>query len=229
MNPSLKTLCDHLGYQFKDSTLLEQALTHRSYDKNNNERLEFLGDALLNVCVAELLFDLQPPYQEGALTRLRANLVNGEMLATLAKELQIDEYIRMGAGEKKTGGAQRKSTLENTIEAIIAAIYLDSDITVCRQKINDWFSKKLEEAISEGVKKDPKTQLQEHTQANKLTLPTYQTIKVQGKDHQQEFRVTCSISELSHVGIGVGSSRRRAEQEAAQTVLHWLEKNESNT
>jgi ribonuclease-3 len=218
----LDVLSERLGYSFQDITLLEMALTHRSLGVINNERLEFLGDAVLNFCIGEKLFHEYPNLTEGGLSRLRSNLVNGETLAKIAQELRIYDYLRLGVGEMKSGGVQRKSILANTMEAIIGAIYLDSGIGICQQRVLSWFTEQFVLLMSEGVRKDPKTQLQEHLQANKMPLPHYTLLTVDGREHSQVFKVQCRVAGLRQVAIGVGSSRRRAEQDAAQRFLDLL-------
>ncbi len=219
MKTSLDKLGETLGYKFHDISLLETALTHRSCGHNNNERLEFLGDALLNFYVADNLFQQYPDMTEGGLSRMRANLVNGDALAVLAKEFMISNYLRLGAGELKSGGIQRKSILSNAMEAIIGAIYLDGGNDVCRQRILSWLSDKIDAITTDGVQKDPKTLLQEYLQARKMALPHYQVLAVDGKEHSQVFKVDCRVPGVPHVAIGLGSSRRRAEQDAAQKFL----------
>lgn len=226
---TLAPLYEKLGYTFQDPNLLVTALTHRSLGERNNERLEFLGDALLNFCIAEKLFHEHAQLQEGQLSRLRANLVNGDILNTLAQHLEISHYLRLGAGELKSGGAQRRSILANAMEAIIGAIYLDGGIAVCQQWINTWFSSAEIIAASRGVKKDPKTQLQEYTQARKLNLPHYAILTQTGKEHNQVFKVKCSVAEISMEAIGKGVSRRRAEQAAAEALLNLLQQSKNKS
>jgi ribonuclease-3 len=224
MKPSvtLKDLCKQLNYQFQDISLLERALTHRSYGDKNNERLEFLGDAVLNFCIAEKLFHQYPAYKEGDLSRSRSNLVNGEILAVLATEFNISCYLKMGAGELKSGGLERKSTLADTMEAIIGAIYLDGGADVCREQIAGWFSKAFVTKASRGHQKDPKSQLQEYLQAQKIALPVYALLSITGKENEQLFQVSCSISGLPHTIQGSGTSRKYAEQDAAAKILKLL-------
>ncbi len=222
MPTSLQPLCDKLGYEFRDLSLLQMALTHRSFGRMNNERLEFLGDSLLNFCIAEKLYQDHPHLSEGGLSRLRANLVNGEVLAVLAKELTISDYLRLGPGEMKSGGLQRKSILSNTMEAIIGAVFLDGGIEVCRQRILHWFIGQLQLSTAQGVKKDPKTSLQEYLQAKKYALPQYKLLSVEGREQNQNFKIECRVPGLSEIVIGQGSNRRRAEQNAAEQFLHRL-------
>jgi len=218
----MKNFCKQLDYRFKDISWLKLALTHRSYSDHNNERLEFLGDSLLNFCIAEKLFHEYPDSREGDLSRLRANLVNGEVLAALAKKLGVSQYMKMGAGELKSGGLERKSTLANAMEAIIGAIYLDGGTDACRQQIALWFSDAFIQAASRGAQKDPKTQLQEYLQAKKMELPVYTVLSMQGHEHTQLFQVSCHIPTLPHTTKGKGSSRKGAEQDAATKLLALL-------
>lgn len=219
---TLTPLYKKLGYTFKDPELLTTALTHRSLGERNNERLEFLGDALLNFCIAEKLFHEHAQLQEGQLSRLRANLVNGDILSTLAQQLDISQHLHLGAGELKSGGAQRRSTLANAMEAIIGAIYLDGGMEVCQERINTWFFSAEIVAASRGTKKDPKTQLQEYTQAHRISLPRYAILTQTGKDHNQIFKVQCTVAEINMSAAGKGPSRRRAEQAAAEALLKLL-------
>lgn len=216
----LNKLCQKLAYTFTDVDLLKAALTHRSVRADNNERLEFLGDAIVNFIIAEALFQQFPHVQEGALSRMRANLVNGETLAELAHELALNEFVRLGPGELKSGGHQRASILANAMEAVIAAIYRDSDMATCREHVLKWYASRLAEVEADKVKKDAKTCLQEYLQARKLNLPQYTVIEVAGEAHQQIFTVSCAVpdSRLPNTQ-GQGSSRRRAEQEAAKALL----------
>jgi ribonuclease-3 len=218
----MKKFVQQFARPFKDISFLKMALTHRSYGEKNNERLEFLGDSLLNFCIAEKLFHEHPDYQEGTLTRMRANLVNAEVLAALAKKLEVHKYIKMGAGELYSGGADRKSTLADAMEAIIAAIYLDGGAEACKRQIAIWFSDSFVKATSRGIQKDPKTQLQEYMQAKKMNLPVYHILSETGDAHTRLFRVTCHISTWPHPIEGTGSSRKRAEQDCAEKLLALL-------
>lgn len=219
MKGALDKLCKKLGYTFKDFTYLDMALTHRSRSSANNERLEFLGDSLLNFCIAQKLFQTYPDLDEGGLSRLRANLVNGDVLAEIAQEFRVSDYLRLGAGEIKSGGVLRKSILANVVEAIIGAIYLDSDVNICQQKILTWYAARLKAITVKGVTKDPKTQLQEFAQAKKMPLPKYVLVATEGKDHNQRFRIECQVPGWTFSAIGEGTSRRRAEQDAAEKFL----------
>lgn len=218
----LGRLIQQLGYQFKNALLLEAALSHRSVGNQNNERLEFLGDAILNFIIAAELFKLYPKAREGELSRMRARLVNGEMLAILANEFQLGDFLRLGAGELKSGGYRRQSILADAMEAIIGAIYLDADLQTCQERILNWFGSRLAAVTSLDSLKDPKTQLQEYLQAQKLPLPEYKIIAITGEAHAQTFYITCTVAGIPHISEGVGPSRRKAEQEAAQKMFEIL-------
>ena len=222
MSTSLKSLFQILGYHFKDASLLELALTHRSYSDPNNERLEFLGDAILNDLITQKLFHEYPHHQEGDLSRFRANLVNRDILAVLAKKLEISQYLHLGAGELKSGGLERSSILADAMEAVIGAIYLDGGMQACQDRITAWYSNVFIDSSSRGLKKDPKTQLQEYLQAHKMNLPVYTLISVEGNEHMKIFHMACHIDALKQTSTGQGSSRRRAEQDAAQHLLMAL-------
>ncbi|RZU44899.1 RNAse III [Fluviicoccus keumensis] len=212
-----------LGYRFKQPELLELALTHRSVSGNrNNERLEFLGDSILGMLVAEYLFQHFPKEKEGRLTRLRASLVNQDMLARLARELHIGDFLRLGSGELKSGGFRRDSILADGFEAILGAIYLDSgDIAVCRDCLYRWYGEHLANVESTSPAKDPKSRLQEYLQAHHRELPVYTVLEVTGADHDQHFRVACEVEGGGRVD-GEGASRRYAEQAAAVIMLKQL-------
>ena len=222
MNIDFKKLSRRLGYEFEKVTLLETALTHSSLGKNNNERLEFLGDSILGWVIAEALYKHFPYAKEGQLSRFRSRLVKGLTLAEIAKEFELGEYLRLGQGELKSGGFRRNSTLADAIEAIIGAIYLDSDIDTCKEVILSWFDSRLKSLSLDADMKDAKTRLQEYLQAHKKTLPEYQVIATSGKEHEQIFEVSCVIELLQKPILGKGSSRRYAEQDAAQKTLLTL-------
>ena len=207
-----------LGHTFSDPTLLEQALTHRSAGRRNNERLEFLGDAFLNLIVAEYVYEQYPRASEGDMTRARASLVNGSALAELAREAQIGEHLVLGPGELKTGGFRRDSILADTFEALVAAIYLDAGWENCRTLVRQIFAERVI-AVDGKVGKDSKTLLQELLQANALPLPVYELAGTRGDDHDKEFDVVCQIESLGLSSSGSGSSRRAAEQAAAEDLL----------
>jgi len=218
----LDKLCATLGYTFTDTKLLKQALTHRSINKENNERLEFLGDGLLNFIIAEELFKCCPQAREGALSRMRANLVNGEVLAEMAREFALGDHLQMGQGELKSGGFRRDSILEDAMEAIIGAIYLDTGLTVCRERVLAWYQTRLD-AVDESLEmKDAKSLLQEYLQGLGKPLPEYKILKIAGKAHAQIFHVECKILQPDMSAEGTGSSRRRAERDAAQALLELI-------
>ena len=219
-------LCQKLGYQFKDESLLAMAITHRSFSANNNERIEFLGDSLLNMIIAEALYKRFPNLREGELSRIRALLVSGKTLAELANEFNLGVFLRLGAGEKNTGGHRRNSTLADAVEALIGAIYLESGFDVCRERVLSWFEPRIAVLNPESSHKDAKTRLQEFLQARKLPLPDYQLLDTEGADHQQTFIVSCSVSLLKSTISASGSSRRKAEQAAAEKVLIALKDTE---
>jgi len=220
---SLAKLAENLGYKFKDLSLLEDAMSHRSYRGKNNERLEFLGDAVVNFVVAASLFRNYPNSREGELSRLRANLVRGDTLALLAQDFELGKYLKLGAGELKSGGSRRTSILADAMEAVIGSIYLDGGMQVCEELIISWFAKRLENFTEMPSLKDAKTRLQEYLQARKFPLPRYTILSIDGAAHQQTFSVKCYVEGLPQTAVGVGSSRRRAEQEAAQKILDLLE------
>lgn len=219
----------NLDYHFQKTEILELALTHRSVANVNNERLEFLGDSLVNFIIAAYLYEHFPHLTEGQLSRLRANLINGEILAEIAKELEIGDYLYLGIGELRSGGKRRRSILANSLEAMIGAIYLDGGLLTCRDVVLKWYAKRFQEVEKIGVRKDPKTILQEQLQANKLSLPIYRTAQVKGKAHAQTFHIKCEVKELNLVGEGVGTSKRKAEQAAAEYLLKLLEQQNDTT
>jgi ribonuclease-3 len=210
-----------LAYRFLDPALAELALTHRSVGRPNNERLEFLGDALLGVIVAEMLYQAHPHASEGELSRLRAQLVNGQALAVVARELELGEGLKLGPGELKSGGHRRDSILADAFEALVAAVYLDGGFESCRDLVRDLFAQRVAELPRSS--KDAKTRLQEWLQARGLPLPTYDLIGSQGDDHAKIFDVACSIAEPAPLQVHAsGPNRRAAEQEAAELVLGRL-------
>lgn len=213
---SYTLLSQKLGYFFKQSELLQEALTHRSCGFPHNERFEFLGDSVLNCAVSTLLFKRFPSLPEGDLTRLRANFVNQQALHQLASALGIGELILLGEGERKSGGHCRPSILANAVEAIIGAIYLESGFTTVERIIADLYEPLIEQLGPDITSKDPKTQLQEFLQGRKIALPEYSVLSAQGDPHAQIFQVECVISKFDIRTKGEGTSRRRAEQEAAR-------------
>ena len=222
MQQDFQILYQKIDYTFKKKALLKAALTHRSVAGDNNERLEFLGDSLLNCIIAQMLFQKYPQLKEGELSRLRASLVKGETLAKIANDLEISRFILLGPGEVRTGGAKRESILADTVEAIIGAIYIDADFEICKQCVLNWFSTRIDTIHLGSDFKDPKTSLQEHLQAKHIPVPSYQVIKITGQAHEQEFTVLCEIPLLKLKAMGTGKSRRKAEQQAATIILERL-------
>lgn len=210
-----------LDYRFNDPSLAELALTHRSVGRPNNERLEFLGDAFLGAVIAEMLFEVHPHASEGELSRLRAQLVNGQSLAGIARELELGDRLRLGPGELKSGGFRRESILADAFEALLAAVYLDGGFEAFRSVVRGLFGARI--AALPRSSKDAKTRLQEHLQAGGWPLPHYALIASHGDDHAKQFDVRCAIAEpLPLDAQASGSSRRAAEQEAAEIVLDRL-------
>jgi ribonuclease-3 len=225
INPhNLARLTKKLGYEFNEPALLVQALTHRSAKGAHNERLEFLGDSILGFVIAEALYNKFPNHDEGDLTRMRSSLVKGVTLAELARDFNLGECLILGPGELKSGGHRRESILEDAIEAIIGAVYLDSAIDRCKALILTWFDKRLTVIKPGNEQKDPKTRLQEFLQGRKIPLPTYEVIDTTGQSHNQEFTVRCETSVISEVVVAKGTSRRKAEQQAAQQILALIER-----
>jgi ribonuclease-3 len=221
---SLEVLSDSLGYRFDDLNLLTQALTHCSAGSRNNERLEFLGDALLGCVIAAELFDRYPKAREGELSRLRASLVRRESLAELAQGLDFGRYLRLGAGERKSGGCHRNSILADAFEAVFGAIFLDGGFDACRQCILRLFAGRLAAVADPEALKDAKTRLQEYLQSRQMALPEYAIIEVSGDPHAQLFRVQCALDDRALPPTqGTAGSRRQAEQKAARRMLEQLQ------
>jgi ribonuclease-3 len=220
---NLEQLCRRLNYQFKNTKLLKQALTHCSMGSDNYERLEFLGDSILSFVIANELFHQFPMLTEGELSRLRSFLVKGEMLAEVAKEMDLGNHLFLGQGELKSGGFRRASILADSLEALFAAIFLDGGVAEAQKTILMLFRSRLDSADLSYSLKDPKTQLQEFLQANKHALPEYVLNKVEGDEHDQIFYVSCSVQGLSLTTTGKGSNRRKAEQRAARSLLEQLQ------
>lgn len=212
----LDTFCKRLGYSFTQSELLHEALTHRSHSAPHNERLEFLGDAILNCAIAGLIYKCFPDLPEGHLSRLRANFVNQHALSDLALSLQMDKIIRLGEGELKSGGCHRPSILADALEAVLGAIYLDSHYAHAEDVITALYSQKIKNIDLKTQGKDPKTLLQEFLQSQKLALPEYVVVTTSGKAHKQKFKVECVIPTFNIRTLGEGTSRRSAEQAAAK-------------
>lgn len=211
-----------LGHEFSDPALLGLALTHRSHGSTNNERLEFLGDSLVNFIIAEVLYTKFPEAEEGQLSRLRAHLVRGATLAEIAAENQLGNHLRLGSGEMKSGGWRRESILADALEAVIGAIFLDAGVEACRRCVLAWYAPRLDELSLRRTTKDPKTRLQEHLQARQRGLPVYETVGVEGREHEQVFTVSCVVDTLPTPTYGEGTSRRQAEQRAAAKALELL-------
>ncbi|CAH0534366.1 Ribonuclease 3 [Vibrio stylophorae] len=212
-----------LGYQFTNIQHLQLALTHRSANSQHNERLEFLGDSILSLVIADDLYHRFPKVNEGDMSRMRATLVRGKTLAELAREFELGDHLALGPGELKSGGFRRESILADAVEAIIGAVYLDSDIETVRSIVLAWYQSRLS-TIQPGVnQKDPKTRLQERLQGHRQPLPEYNVIHIQGEAHNQQFTVQCDVAGLDAPVIGKGSSRRKAEQAAAELALQQLE------
>ena len=222
MTEPLSQLVNKLNYRFKNTELLELALTHRSADSVNNERLEYLGDAVLGFVVAEILYQKFSAGPEGFLTRKRASLVKKETLADRARFLNLGDFIQLGPGEKKSGGWRRDSILSNTLEAIIGAIYLDGGFEKCRDFIIQLYTELIENISLEDSGKDSKTGLQEYLQGRKLELPSYKVVAEEGEAHQRTFTVLCEIKGIEQIIKATGKSKRAAEQSAAQKALNLI-------
>jgi ribonuclease III len=217
-----EALQDGLGYRFQNARLLQQALTHRSHSTPHNERLEFLGDGVLNCLIAAELYTRFATLREGELSRLRASLVREQRLHELAARLSLGDYLRLGEGELKSGGFRRPSILADALEAMIGAVFLDGGFEAARQVVAGLYQPLLETLDPTGTAKDPKTQLQEWLQGRKLSLPHYSVIATHGAAHDQRFEVECLIRELELRTVGTGPSRRLAEQEAARVAFERL-------
>lgn len=218
----LQKLAKSLGYEYQDIQFLQKALTHRSVGANNNERLEFLGDSLVNFMIADALFHQFDRLPEGDMSRVRAHLVKGDTLAIIGREYNISEYLVLGPGELKSGGFRRDSIIADAVEAIIASVYEDGGLDACRQLVTRFYAKRLAELDPKKVGKDPKTRLQEYLQSQNEQLPEYSIISVNGAAHAQEFTVSCYVAKLNSKFEAVASSRRKAEQKAAETALEAL-------
>jgi ribonuclease-3 len=214
---------DGFGHSFRDPTLLQQALRHRSAGSGHNERMEFLGDALVNLIVAEALHDRWPKADEGALTRARASLVRESSLAEIARDLRLGEQLELGPGERKSGGQRRDSILADALEAVVAAIHLDGGFEACRRAVLSWFEPMLRELPVGKVDKDAKTRLQEWLQARQFARPEYTLLGATGEDHARVFRVRCRTEEPLLSAEAEGGSLRAAEQACASLVLAQLE------
>jgi ribonuclease-3 len=211
-----------IGHVFADAQLLAQALTHRSAGAVHNERLEFLGDSIVNLLIAEALFQRWPKADEGALTRARAELVREGSLATLARELDLGARLTLGPGELKSGGHRRDSILADALEAVVAAIYLDAGFEACRACVLPWFESALAALPVGKPEKDPKTRLQEWLQGRQKALPSYELVSESGEEHARHFQVRCALTDPALSAEGEGGSRRAAEQAAAAAVIAQL-------
>ncbi|MBI1174781.1 MAG: ribonuclease III [Sideroxydans sp.] len=215
-------LCSRIGYDFVQPQLLQRALTHRSYSPANNERLEFLGDSVLNCAVARHLYDDYPDLPEGDLSRLRSNLVNQQTLFTLAQQLNLGELLLLGEGERKSAGHRRPSILADAMEALFGAVFLDGGFEAARRVVLGLYVPFIAQADVQTLGKDAKTLLQEYLQGRKLALPKYSVLTTEGEAHAQLFRVGCEIAQLKLTTCGEGSSRRTAEQVAAEAAYRQL-------
>ncbi len=221
-SPVLSELQVRLGYAFRQQGLLQQAVTHRSFSADHNERLEFLGDSVLNLSVANLLYVQLASLPEGDLSRVRANLVKQDTLHQLAKTLDLPAVMRLGEGEMRSGGQNRPSILADALEAIIGAVYLDGGYKDAQDLVERLFAKVDIKPDMQAVDKDPKTELQEWLQGRKLGLPKYTVVSTSGAAHRQQFEVSCEVTELRQTQQGSGASRRAAEQAAAAAMLQTL-------
>lgn len=228
MSDKLNLLMNAIHYEFKNESLLTLALSHRSSGKQNNERLEFLGDSLLNFVVASELYHQFPTAKEGQLSRLRANMVREDTLAEIGTTFHLSDYIQLGVGEMKSGGAYRPSIVADAVEAVIGAIYLDSNLDVCYECVKNWYEERIDALSLSDVIKDPKSRLQELLQAQQLPLPEYNVVKTKGQEHEQVFIVECKTALLDHSVFAEGGSRRKAEQEVAEKVLEELKNGSPN-
>jgi ribonuclease-3 len=222
ISPALSDLQIRLGYTFGQAALLQQALTHRSFSADHNERLEFLGDSVLNLAVSHMLYAQLSTLPEGDLSRVRANLVKQDTLHQLAKTLQLPAVMRLGEGEMRSGGQSRPSILADALEAIIGAVYLDGGYADAQALVARLFAKVDIKPDMQAVGKDPKTELQEWLQGRKLGLPKYTVVGTSGAAHRQQFEVSCEVTELRQTQQGSGASRRAAEQAAAAALLPIL-------
>lgn len=224
MDSVLRRLQQKIAYQFNNLDLLNQALTHRSFGSPNNERLEFLGDSILNCLIAIRLCERFPNLKEGELSRLRASLVRQEGLHPVAENLALGDCLRLGEGERKSGGHRRPSILADAVEALIAAVHLDGGFAAAQELVDRLYAEQLAGLVPHDVLKDPKTALQEWLQARKKPLPDYQMLEVHGEAHSQNFEVACVVQSFGIRQIGRGTSRRAAEQQSAKAALEQLKK-----
>ena len=222
LNDGLKALQTRLGYAFVDTDLLERAVTHRSFSASHNERLEFLGDSVLNLSVAHWLFEKLNDQTEGDLSRVRANLVKQDTLFQLAVDLDLSAVLRLGEGEMRSGGQKRPSILADAVEALIGAVYLDAGYPAAQALVSRLFKDVTVNPQMQAASKDPKTELQEWLQGRKLQLPLYTVVATRGAAHKQMFEVACDIREMGLSQLGLGTSRRAGEQAAAAAMLETL-------
>lgn len=222
LNRARTALCRRIEYTFADPTLLERALTHRSHGANNYERLEFLGDSVLNLAISAELYDRFPDLSEGELTRLRASLVKKETLAERARSIGLGDCLALGGGELKSGGFDRDSILADALEAVLGAVYRDGGIDAARALVLRLYQAKLTQLAGGVVPKDPKTRLQEYLQQHGLPVPVYNVLDMSGEPHNQIFIVECRVTGLAQPTRGDGSTRRVAEQRAAESALMQL-------
>ena len=221
-NNALKKLQNTIDYSFRQPEILEQAMTHRSFSAKNNERLEFIGDSILNYVIAKMLFDAFPDLPEGRLSRLRANLVNQEVLAEIARELHLGDALFLGQGELKSGGFDRPSILADALEALFAAVSLDADFASAEKIVRQLFKKRVQSIDLTAHAKDAKTLLQEALQAMKLSLPKYRILHQVDKNSMQTFEIECDLGELGKKFYATANSRRAAEQMAAKSAFDFV-------
>lgn len=217
-----QALEQRLGHNFAERDLLRLALTHRSFGASNNERLEFLGDSIVNFVIGERLFQRFPQAPEGQLSRLRSQLVKGDTLAEVGQELGLGDYLLLGDGERKSGGQRRDSILADCVEAVLGAIYLDAGLSVCAERIDHWYAERIAALSLNDQGKDAKTRLQELMQARGEPLPIYRVVNTRGQAHQRTFTVECQVPALQEPAHGEAPSRREAEKRAAEQVLARL-------
>ena len=222
LSPNLLALQKRLGYTFTHPKMLVQALTHRSFSSDHNERIEFLGDSVLNLAVADLLFEMLADLPEGDLSRARANLVKQETLHQVAVSLGLPDLLRLGEGEAKSGGQKRPSILADALEAVIGAVYLDAGFDVASKLVRRIFKDVEINDTMQAIGKDPKTELQEWLQGRKMSLPIYRIVGTEGAAHKQTFDIECEIVEYRRAERGTGNSRRAGEQAAASVMLAFI-------
>lgn len=222
MDKANRWLYKSLHYRFKNDSLFSQALTHRSATRHNNERLEFLGDAVLDFVISEAVYRARPEASEGDLSKLRSSLVKDASLAALASDLGLGEHLILGSGEQKSGGHRRQSILADAMEAIFAAVFLDSGFEAAKKIIEHAFAERLRQLPDAARLRDPKTRLQEWLQARSMQLPDYTLENEEGKDHKKVFEVSCSVQATANVTRGRSTTRRKAEQQAATLMLELL-------